>query len=212
MKKILAFLFLGIKGIEYKGKIDHDILPGRIPETSSQAMVKVADQLEELVRLRFHAYTHAGVITAERPADILSIAPLVQALSSAQRPSSMTDSEFKGYQDASAADYELFQKWMNLKQHIVADVSLSMPALPADYLAKRETLPEGERLPALKLEEVRQYLTDLKTSGPWAGLITARVFDPHPMVYGNIFASCYFIMTGFHAIHVIVGMILFGMV
>jgi cytochrome c oxidase subunit 3 len=45
-----------------------------------------------------------------------------------------------------------------------------------------------------------------------AGLITARVFDPHPMVYGNIFASCYFIMTGFHAIHVIVGMILFGMV
>ncbi|MFM8728886.1 MAG: heme-copper oxidase subunit III [Planctomycetaceae bacterium] len=124
----------------------------------------------------------------------------------------MTDSEFKGYQDASAADYELFQKWMNLKQHIVADVSLSMPALPADYLAKREALPEGERLPALKLEEVRQYLTDLKTSGPLAGLITARVFDPHPMVYGNIFASCYFIMTGFHAIHVIVGMILFGMV
>jgi cytochrome c oxidase subunit 3 len=28
-------------------------------------------------------------------------------------------------------------------------------------------------------------------------------------VYGNIFASTYFIMTGFHAIHVIVGMILF---
>jgi len=209
---VLAFLFLGIKGIEYKGKIDHDILPGRIPETSSQAMVKVADQLEELVRERFHAYTHAGVISAERPADILSIAPLVQALSSAERPSAMTDAEFKGYQDASAADYELFQKWMNLKQHIVADVSLTQPALPADYLVKREALPEGERLPALKLGEVRQYLTELKTSGPLAGLITARVFDPHPMVYGNIFASCYFIMTGFHAIHVIVGMILFGMV
>ena len=27
--------------------------------------------------------------------------------------------------------------------------------------------------------------------------------------YGNIFASCYFTMTGFHAIHVIVGMIIF---
>lgn len=35
-----------------------------------------------------------------------------------------------------------------------------------------------------------------------------RVHDPHPIVYGNVFASIYFIMTGFHAIHVIVGMIL----
>ena len=32
----------------------------------------------------------------------------------------------------------------------------------------------------------------------------------HPIVYGNLFASTYFLMTGFHAIHVIVGMILFG--
>jgi cytochrome c oxidase subunit 3 len=31
----------------------------------------------------------------------------------------------------------------------------------------------------------------------------------HPIVYGNLFASTYFLMTGFHAIHVIVGMILF---
>lgn len=38
------------------------------------------------------------------------------------------------------------------------------------------------------------------------------VHDPHVMVYGNVFASTYFLMTGFHAIHVIVGMILFGIV
>lgn len=31
----------------------------------------------------------------------------------------------------------------------------------------------------------------------------------HPIVYGNLFASTYFLMTGFHAIHVVVGMILF---
>jgi len=39
-----------------------------------------------------------------------------------------------------------------------------------------------------------------------------HVHDPHPMVYGNLFASTYFLMTGFHAVHVIVGMILFGIV
>ena len=32
---------------------------------------------------------------------------------------------------------------------------------------------------------------------------------PHPIQYGNLFASCYFIMTGFHAIHVLVGMFMF---
>jgi len=32
----------------------------------------------------------------------------------------------------------------------------------------------------------------------------------HPIKYGNLFASTYFLMTGFHAIHVIVGMILFA--
>jgi len=36
--------------------------------------------------------------------------------------------------------------------------------------------------------------------------------DPHPLPYGNVFASVYFLMTGFHAIHVIVGMILWGIV
>ena len=34
----------------------------------------------------------------------------------------------------------------------------------------------------------------------------------HPIVYGNLFASTYFLMTGFHAIHVVVGMILFAVV
>ena len=34
----------------------------------------------------------------------------------------------------------------------------------------------------------------------------------HPIPYGNLFASMYFLMTGFHAIHVIVGMIIFGVV
>ena len=40
----------------------------------------------------------------------------------------------------------------------------------------------------------------------------SHIHDPHVILYGNIFASTYFLMTGFHAIHVIVGLILFGMV
>jgi hypothetical protein len=36
------------------------------------------------------------------------------------------------------------------------------------------------------------------------------VHDPHVIVYGNIFASTYFMMTGFHALHVIIGMLMFA--
>ncbi len=38
------------------------------------------------------------------------------------------------------------------------------------------------------------------------------VHEPHVILYGNLFASIYFLMTGFHAIHVIVGMIMFAVV
>ena len=35
--------------------------------------------------------------------------------------------------------------------------------------------------------------------------------DPHVILYGNLFASTYFLMTGFHALHVVIGMILFAL-
>lgn len=41
---------------------------------------------------------------------------------------------------------------------------------------------------------------------------TSHVHMPHVILFGNLFASTYFLMTGFHAIHVIVGLILFGLV
>jgi cytochrome c oxidase subunit 3 len=38
------------------------------------------------------------------------------------------------------------------------------------------------------------------------------VHEPHPIKWGNTFASIYFLMTGFHAAHVIIGMIMFTIV
>ena len=49
----MAFLFLGIKGFEYAGKISHDILPGHIPETNQQAMNKTVGEIEEVVGERY---------------------------------------------------------------------------------------------------------------------------------------------------------------
>jgi len=39
--------------------------------------------------------------------------------------------------------------------------------------------------------------------------VFGSIHVPHPIKFGNLFASCYFIMTGFHALHVLVGMAMF---
>ena len=39
-----------------------------------------------------------------------------------------------------------------------------------------------------------------------------HVHLPYSIPYGNMWASCYFAMTGFHALHVFGGMVMFGIV
>jgi heme/copper-type cytochrome/quinol oxidase subunit 3 len=47
----LAFVFLGIKSIEYYGKWEHDILPGHVAESPRQAIDKLARELDQATGL-----------------------------------------------------------------------------------------------------------------------------------------------------------------
>jgi len=209
---LLAFLFLGIKSVEYYGKISHDILPGHIAETSSQAIRKASRELEVVVRGRFNVYTSSGAIKTDRPNDIVNLVVQIAALPTATKPEEVSDGTFKALQESAPSDAELFSKWMNLHQHIVANASLAIPATGPDYLAVREKLKAGEKLPELGYDEVETLLNELKSNEKYGSVVSSGVFEMHPIVYGNIFASMYFLMTGFHAVHVIVGMILFAVV
>jgi cytochrome c oxidase subunit 3 len=60
----------------------------------------------------------------------------------------------------------------------------------------------------LTLKQLEDQVERLKES-PQFGKLAQPLEVHHPIKYGNIFASTYFLMTGFHALHVIVGMILF---
>lgn len=118
-----------------------------------------------------------------------------------------------------AVDVELYQKWSNLHDHLVANVSLeAVASVDANYREKRAELGASESLPPLMFSEVADLVTKLKKpvesdevvrTHDYAAEVQAAVFDPHPILYGNLFASIYFLMTGFHAIHVLVGMTLF---
>jgi cytochrome c oxidase subunit 3 len=81
-----------------------------------------------------------------------------------------------------------------------SDVQLGTLGLAVRLSENRLTLEQAEQ----KLEELR--------ADPHYEPVLASVHHPQPILYGNIFASTYFLMTGFHALHVIVGMVLFGIV
>ena len=146
---LCAILFLGIKGYEYSGKINRDILPGRIAESPQMAVEKGMAQI--------------GLAIDNSP---------------------------------KAKTTNLDGNYKRLKNDL-----------------------KGERL------SLEQFQAELKTmlADPSMGPVVrenvsmAYILENdqghHPtyyIPYGNLFASCYFTMTGFHAIHVVVGMIIFA--
>ena len=211
---LLAVVFLGIKGIEYVGKFSHDILPGHIPETPTQAIAKVDRELEAVVRDRLAVYTDYEVIDVPQAADLATLIPQLEAFQQGGKPASeISEADVSYYRDLAETDLALYRKWKNLNEHKVANASLTALSVAeiSSYREARDQLAPGERIPELQIGEVETYLEDLKNNESYGAAVSAGVFDPHPVAYGNLFASCYFLMTGFHAIHVIVGMILFGM-
>jgi cytochrome c oxidase subunit 3 len=165
----LACLFLGIKGYEYYGKWEHDILPGHIAEDDSQAMTKLIMDFEKVLTKDFARWVPAA--DASRLAD--------QRL--------RIDAKTKGAEGTEAKEIAALKA-----------VDTHYQALKADIQAR-----------TVSFDEVKKRLEHLKENPEYASIM-APVELHYPIKYGNIFASTYFLMTGFHAIHVVVGMILFA--
>jgi cytochrome c oxidase subunit III len=166
---VLACVFLGIKGYEYYGKWQHDILPGHIAEDDSQSMSKLLIDFERDLTRQFARWVPAA--EAGRLAD--------QRLMIDAKTKEVASQEAKEIGALKAVD----------KQFL---------ALKGDIQAR-----------TISLEDVAKRVEGLKEN-PEYRAIMAPVELHYPIKYGNIFASTYFLMTGFHAIHVIVGLILFA--
>lgn len=185
----LACLFLGIKSYEYYGKFDHDILPGRIPESNQQAC-------EKLVR------------NLELATGYLALEDQKNALERDIADGKGGESAVKGLQERiKTIDAELVKK---------QQIRAVFQPFASEVAANRASTEPGE---AKASELLHRVGGDEKHKTPgelqaWqkAHKEFAHITVPHPILYGNLFASTYFLMTGFHAIHVIVGMILFSLV
>jgi len=157
---ICAVLFLGIKAYEYKGKIDHDILPGRISETRQQAIQRAVNEIGAVAAL---------------DAEVLGTADIKKRLElEHEKLESLLRQEKLTIEETERRVLEL-AKDMDFEKRIKSDVRMYF------------------------IYTVRQQ--EKKDTG--------HIHSQYYIPYGNLFASCYFTMTGFHAIHVIVGMIIF---
>ena len=198
----LAVVFLGIKSYEYYGKIDHDILPGHIAENDQQAKYKVLKESENAVAWRLdQLVSKAKSLKAfeklPEPANDPSklrkaLVDAAGKLKGSEKPAeAAAAAEFKEFDEPDAADANdpskatMFSRFKAMKKDI-----------------------QSENMP---LDKIQHQLEGLKSNDKW-GFVFKSVHDPHPILYGNIFASCYFLMTGFHALHVIIGMLLFAIV
>jgi cytochrome c oxidase subunit 3 len=63
----------------------------------------------------------------------------------------------------------------------------------------------------ISLGEATKELQELKSNAEF-GSRFSRVHEPHFIKWGNTFSSIYFLMTGFHALHVIIGIFMFAII
>ena len=196
---LLGCLFLGIKSIEYAGKIQHDILPGRIPENNRQAMDKVVNQFGALMDRRLMAAVPKEKKREDQKAKLSS---QVKAL---EEKAGRTPAEEKQWKDANAL-LRLDSEYTSLKEHVRANLSLSVPYTKFDEIRKEEH--SSSKYDPVSLNEVNHKVEEL-LKDPELGTIASGLSPAHPILYGNLFASNYFLMTGFHAIHVIIGLFMF---
>ena len=199
---LLGCLFLGIKSLEYAGKFEHDILPGHIPENNRQAMDKVVGQFGRLMDRRLASAFPKKTTREDQKAELDS------SIKSFSDKSGLSPAEEKKLDDLKSLA-KLNSEYVSLKEHVRANLSLEVPYEKFDDIRKEsDAASKYEPVTLTQVNhKVEELLKDPKLKPLASGLSPA-----HPILYGNLFASNYFLMTGFHAIHVIIGLFMFLMV
>jgi cytochrome c oxidase subunit 3 len=228
---LLGCVFLVIKAYEYNSKFEHDILPGRIGELlpgmgldRERAFHQVGVQYVERVRGQLAATIDKTYVSKVRQR-LQAATPGVTKDNLGKQPRRVQ---------------EAFRLLNDLGPGKQADgtyrVAMPVPQIDQQYkrlAAKHPGLGlEGVEIPPITTEcdDLLQEMSGANTpEGYKPPLSPAEVGarandilhhhhdnkDVHlsPAIpYGNMWASCYFAMTGFHALHVLGGIVVFGLI
>jgi cytochrome c oxidase subunit 3 len=182
----LGTVFLIIKGFEYTAKFQHDILPGHIGELVVDDRKPKEDDKDEEERLyyqRIHREKQYHIVGMQYSNRVLNqlTAILVKAT---------------GKKDVSEVTKEDVESKPNYIQECyeLREAMVRQPEEKNDFASPLSPAEVGTR--------TNEILEEAEKAGVTLPLSPAIPF-------GNMWASCYFAMTGFHALHVLGGLVIF---
>jgi cytochrome c oxidase subunit 3 len=233
----LGALFLVIKAFEYNAKYEHQILPGKVefdqttgPEGLSFRR-RVHQQLEALVQEPLQAIVKDPASAGATTAAGTEWNNTLKKIEDIQK-----DAKLKPEEQTKQIDDRI--KEAVSKQSTLAPVAESWRILDGMRTDTPQE-PLGDRVVAERVEALGKQKPELVNGATVAcarllgemeiangkGLtpkeVNAKVHEllrghedltgkvAHVIPYGNLWASCYFAMTGFHALHVFGGLVVF---
>jgi cytochrome c oxidase subunit III len=195
---VLGCVFLGVKGYEYNAKFSHGLYPWN---PHSQIYEKPNVEYVSAVRERLKALVK---LNSDKASDIAAGLTEDQKAKAADLDKeSWSDEVYKGYAAISPALAEA--KFRVAKSNeLTGDLKLEDPDLVS---ADKITTLVSDRIYPPPDEESASASSHKEPEGfneqyPWLKL-------PFVVPGGNMWASTYFLLTGFHALHVLVGLIVF---
>jgi cytochrome c oxidase subunit 3 len=213
---LLGIVFLGIKAYEYTAKFQHGIMPGHIGDNLIDPDLRyvVGDpkyaQFDETDKDGNPEYKWYVAEAGRHPYD-----PNGAAIYKSKVKTILTEAaqpvfdKIKAKEDAkTGGDDKQPKKPLTdaEKKGIVAEV------LEKDVTPRQKAI--YELLAKINGDNGQRAISPLEV-GVKANELGHEYEDLHlpPYIpYGNLWASCYFAMTGFHAVHVLGGIIVFGII
>jgi cytochrome c oxidase subunit III len=234
----LGVVFLGIKAVEYKAKIEHHILPGQVGERldSPAGQVYLDNVRGQLTEHLKGDEKSAAIVAAQQLLDDLEVKKDGAAALSPGEAARL----FKEVEDKYPAvkDLKLSTGTPESIAHGLKDwIDKKKQDDKKDGEKDKEQLKEYQAAQCQHLLDMmsgKELVTDPGTTPP------AKVYKPvadhkeigkeinelnewseknhlelnlYPNIpFGNLWSSCYFALTGFHALHVLGGLIIFGII
>jgi cytochrome c oxidase subunit 3 len=184
----LGAVFLIIKGFEYTSKIQHDILPGHIGEALSptketeEKLAKLSPEAREKLLIQTDKLLH--------PTGMEYVTRVQAQLESITKD--VTPENLSSKPEHVKECYALLQ-----------DMKRDKVAANGEYVPPLTPAKVGTRV-----NEILENVEKAKKNGE-----KIKDFHLSPAIpNGNLWASCYFAMTGFHALHVFGGLVIFAII
>jgi cytochrome c oxidase subunit 3 len=191
----LGVVFLGIKAIEYKSKFDHGILPGWVYDEIGAIPTKSKDLGEASGKANARGVEYMNQVRA----DLNEAVNDEKNRAAVEKAGALSEA-----QSLLAVLNESSDQGETHRRHIT----------PGEVAAQVNEINEKlEKADVeLELKPLVPFGNDLwRHKNAEGEPVVGRDISPR-IPFGNMWASCYFMLTGFHAIHVLGGLVVFTII